>query len=405
MQPTSSLSLLSLLLSSLTLSAWGRTIQENINRKYDSEVTNHCPQPSEDVPIPNPKYYTHPKDCRKFVTCDHGLPHVMNCPENTVFNDEVIACVHEDSPLSRAVQCPEKEKIETVCEDDTESLTPNPKACQRYYNCSDNSSRYYSFLEPFENECNYPDLFDHIDLRCKPWREARCAPGAEVGVGPCDYVKNQCVAAHCEPCFSRIPSCVGKPDGLNEHPTKLWTPYHVMCESNRSMEAKFCELDPARTPFRMLFSPVDRKCVTIWEVPREHNGFAPSCDKKDDDSFHVTAESDRVYYKCPGADVFFCGAGEMFSTEEQRCIQLMSTTQMTSQPSLMTSEGSQSTVAERKTTEGERETTPVPEEISTTTVEVGEETTTEKENEETTTEKEKVPAPPFYIPHVFGAGH
>lgn len=287
---------------------------------YDSNVINRCPQPSEDVPIPNAHYYTHPRDCKKFVSCSYGLPHVLACPELTVFNDEVMACVWREGPHYKGAKCEGAESKEqpSVCSDPETKLVAHPTICQRYFNCSDTSSRDYSFLEPFEDECPYPDLFDPVALRCVPYMEARCGTGAVVGQEPCDYVKNQCVAAHCEPCYSRAPSCIGKPDGPNEHPFKLWTPHHVVCENNRSIDFKWCEYDND-TPFRMIFSPEKKTCVTMWEVPREHRGFRPECLEDEDEGYYITPESDKVFYRCPGAEVFFCEEGQRFNIENQAC--------------------------------------------------------------------------------------
>lgn len=39
-------------------------------------------------------------------------------------------------------------------------------------------------------------------------------------MSPCEYVENQCFGTNCEPCESKFPSCIGKPDGSNVFPPK-----------------------------------------------------------------------------------------------------------------------------------------------------------------------------------------
>ncbi|XP_035826462.1 uncharacterized protein LOC101857459 [Aplysia californica] len=286
--------------------------------QYDSDIVNKCPQVSPEDPNPDPLYYSHPDDCTKYVSCAFGLPYVMECPNGTVFSDVITGCVHEEGPYNKCAKRPENK---ATCQAGSRNLIPHPDFCQRYYNCSDHSDKRMSYLGKFEEECDYPDLFDYVLLKCMSFKVAKCAEGTKVGVQPCDYVRNQCVSSHCEPCSFRAPSCLGKPDGLHENTIKLWTPFHVRCESNRSVEFLECPFQPPDSRFRMLFSPERKACIPLWEIPKEKSGLQPDCAEKEEGRFFATDESDRVFYDCPFSKVFFCDKEEVFSEESQKCVQ------------------------------------------------------------------------------------
>ena len=70
-----------------------------------------------------------------------------------------------------------------------------------------------------------------------------------------EYKQNLCNGTGCQPCPKRLPSCVGKPDGDQPFPGKLWMEDYVTCYKNRTLPVKKC-------PKGQYFHPVDHKCKT-----------------------------------------------------------------------------------------------------------------------------------------------
>jgi hypothetical protein len=73
-----------------------------------------------------------------------------------------------------------------------------------------------------------------------------------------EYQQNLCQAANksCDPCPERLPSCVGKSDGLNPVPTKMWQADYIKCYKNRTMEVTKC-------PTGKYFNPRLSQCMKI----------------------------------------------------------------------------------------------------------------------------------------------
>lgn len=57
-----------------------------------------------------------------------------------------------------------------------------------------------------------------------------------------EYEQNLCKPGDtkCIPCSSRLPSCVGLPDGVNYFPGKLWTDSFIRCYRNRTVSVEKC---------------------------------------------------------------------------------------------------------------------------------------------------------------------
>ncbi|XP_005098339.1 uncharacterized protein LOC101862413 [Aplysia californica] len=261
---------------------------------------------------------SYPGDCHKFIVCTDGQPLEFSCPDGTVYSEGTNRCVEK---YSRYDKCTGRPKSSDMCPPGSTGLVPHPDFCQRYYNCSDTSSRRYSFLTTFEDECKYPDLFDYVSKTCKNFEEATCLPGTEIGVEPCDYLKKRCYVAHCQPCYYSSPSCLGRSDGYHVHPLKMWSPSYVKCYKNRSIEFNFCDSMPANTNHFMIFSPHTNTCVPKWDIPRKFGGLQPDCSAKPQGRLYVTEESDRVYYSCPFSKVSVCDDGQVFSGERQTCVE------------------------------------------------------------------------------------
>lgn len=70
-----------------------------------------------------------------------------------------------------------------------------------------------------------------------------------------EYKQNQCTDndGTCLPCLSRLPSCVGLPNGEQEFPGRLWTPWFIECFLNRTVNIGNCG--------RGVFDPNIKDCV------------------------------------------------------------------------------------------------------------------------------------------------
>ncbi|CAL1529538.1 unnamed protein product, partial [Lymnaea stagnalis] len=103
------------------------------------------------------------------------------------------------------------------------------------------------------------------------------------------------------------------------HPNREWTPYYIVCDSDRLTESQTCDRHkPTNTTG--FFSPLTKSCVSIWEVPQSTGyGLAPSCTGKEKGSYLSTERSD-VYYRCPKEKVLYCPAGQNFNTAQEKCL-------------------------------------------------------------------------------------
>ena len=77
------------------------------------------------------------------------------------------------------------------------------------------------------------------------------------------YQKNICSRndLKCVPCPERLPSCVGKSDGANPFPSKLWSHDYITCLRNRTITVTKC-------PSSQFFNPDIRQCTTQISVSK-----------------------------------------------------------------------------------------------------------------------------------------
>lgn len=73
-----------------------------------------------------------------------------------------------------------------------------------------------------------------------------------------EYEQNLCSGTSCQPCPSRLPSCVGIPDGDRPFPAHLWTDQYITCLSNRTIAVRHC-------PSGSVFDPARLQCVNRIE--------------------------------------------------------------------------------------------------------------------------------------------
>ena len=79
-----------------------------------------------------------------------------------------------------------------------------------------------------------------------------------------EYQQNLCYNdPSCQPCLSRLPSCVGKQDGLQVFTGKLWTDLYVKCQQNRTISVEHC-------PQNQVFDPHSRQCVNTKTISKLH---------------------------------------------------------------------------------------------------------------------------------------
>ncbi|WAR27099.1 hypothetical protein MAR_012803 [Mya arenaria] len=126
------------------------------------------------------------------------------------------------------------------------------------------------------------------------------------------YRSNQCPVAHCRPCSVDLPSCVGKPDGINVHPVKLWSPFYAVCYKERTIKEERCQADEnGRT---QLFHPEKNECVSLDMIPREHGGMMPECGTKVDGFYQDEFGRCDRYVRCQGGKYIGtvkCAIGEL----------------------------------------------------------------------------------------------
>ncbi|KAL8620781.1 hypothetical protein ACOMHN_043824 [Nucella lapillus] len=155
--------------------------------------------------------------------------------------------------------------LQERCQGDRTAIFAHPWQCQLYYNCShDAVPDPRSYLHQYLQECPYPQLFSNLTLRCEPFDQVTCGDRVE-HVDLCDYLSSKCGGPHCRPCWIN-PSCKGLPDGKNSHRWREWSPYYIVCRSNRKVGSAQCPVDDLNVP--QYFHPELRRCVTDNEIPR-----------------------------------------------------------------------------------------------------------------------------------------
>ncbi|XP_065924132.1 uncharacterized protein [Magallana gigas] len=206
------------------------------------------------------------------VPCEDRLPSCINLPDNNnpypgkLDSEYYIKCyrnrtvsveacqVSKYNPATR--QCSENVSpvvLGKFCRDNPTSIIPDPENCGRYYNCSDPST-VQGLNKPYLRECTYPKLFASPAVGCQLFMMVDCAKRKKIPMSPCEYVENQCFGTNCEPCESKFPSCIGKPDGSNVFPAKENTGYYIVCYRQRTVAIVSCN--------QGVYSHSERACVS-----------------------------------------------------------------------------------------------------------------------------------------------
>lgn len=136
-----------------------------------------------------------------------------------------------------------------------------------------------------------------------------------------DYRANWCQSAHCAPCKDRMPSCVGKQNGLNPWPQREWTQFYMDCQDERVKDSGRC--DKTQDGDIQLFSVDNNACTSIAVVPLNFGGFQPECDPDVVHGFFPDPRGRKDYYfECfqgEFSDVFQCESGAEFNQTTQLC--------------------------------------------------------------------------------------
>ncbi|KAK3583069.1 hypothetical protein CHS0354_004014 [Potamilus streckersoni] len=142
--------------------------------------------------------------------------------------------------------------IPDYCKAHPTAVIASDTNCAKYYNCSDVKSR----IGGNAIECKYPDLFSTTTNQCENFTLVQCKNRTEPQA-PCQYDQNLCHSTNssCFPCFERLPSCIGLPDGVNPFVGREWKSEFVTCYINRTMEISQCSKGE-------YFHPKERKCKT-----------------------------------------------------------------------------------------------------------------------------------------------
>ncbi|KAL4228860.1 hypothetical protein ACF0H5_011900 [Mactra antiquata] len=176
-----------------------------------------------------------------YIVCDHGrLVETGLCIINKILDPVRRRCTDPGDP----------DVIDAYCKVHPDVTIPGVSNCAQYYQCGNIRNGYAHQMI----ECTYPQLFSTIDNTCKSFHDVQCGQRTEP-VSPCDYKQNQCSSTDftCVSCDQRMASCVGKPDGLNAYPNKLYTANYIVCDTGRTIRTDTCT--------QGYFNPTLRRCT------------------------------------------------------------------------------------------------------------------------------------------------
>ncbi|KAJ8316009.1 hypothetical protein KUTeg_006023 [Tegillarca granosa] len=173
-----------------------------------------------------------------FITCyKNRTVHIDNC-KNGIFNPKLQRCVSQIDQVD----------ILEFCLSNPSAVVPNPDNCAQYFNCSNKNTKYGHYIE----ECKYPDLYSVTLRSCQKFHTLiNILLFFHTG----EYKQNLCQKGdqNCEPCPSRLPSCMGQQDGSRPYPNHHWTNLYMTCIQNRTMSVNRC-------PDKAIFNPNRLQC-------------------------------------------------------------------------------------------------------------------------------------------------
>ncbi|XP_025107574.1 uncharacterized protein LOC112572216 [Pomacea canaliculata] len=277
----------------------------------------------------------HPTDCSGYIECVGGQPVQRRCPTDRVFSSLLDDCVFPWD--TNADLCPRKQdSVVTICTNYSTAFFPHPTNCHQFYNCTGHSTLIYfppvsgpDSDDFYRFECPFPQLFNDVTMRCEDYPNVRCGHRFQP-LGQCEYDRLRCQTGRCL-CENRWPSCRGLPDGENVFKYREWSPYFIICKDQRLADIGRCSTHPRlnvqevhHRKYTKYFSPDLNRCASLYEIPREHNGFFLNCTGRPDGLYPDDGTNrTNLYFRCTSGvqtEISLCPDGQYFNAQSSYCI-------------------------------------------------------------------------------------
>ncbi|XP_041355816.1 uncharacterized protein LOC121373314 [Gigantopelta aegis] len=166
------------------------------------------------------------------------------CENGTVTNSTQTCKVGVFDPIVRVCTTNYATSIIAYCTSTPSAIFSSPTDCAKYIDCSAQSHN--AKLNPFENECDYPMLFNQVTKRCEIYNKVNCGT-RPVPKAPCDYTVGYCVTP--TSCIDCAATCVGKTNGKHTYPGTASTNKYIVCQDERTMDVAICTTGQIFDPF------------------------------------------------------------------------------------------------------------------------------------------------------------
>ncbi|KAL3884669.1 hypothetical protein ACJMK2_024787, partial [Sinanodonta woodiana] len=183
-------------------------------------------------------------------------PEYVICFKNRTMEVKMCTTRYFDQMTKSCQEDVDPVNILDYCKANPDEIVPATDNCAQFFNCSTRQTH----LGNHRVECPYPDLFSTLTHSCQNFTTVHCNARPEPEA-PCDYANNLCspLETSCTPCPSRLPSCVGLPDGDNAYPGSYRSNRYVTCYRNRSIALYECNGG--------YFDNVYKQCVMTTVTP------------------------------------------------------------------------------------------------------------------------------------------
>ena len=123
------------------------------------------------------------------------------------------------------------------------------------------------------------------------------------------------------PCTHYYPDCRGLPDGNNIWFGRENSPFYSTCQDGRSVDGRICGLDMFGS--RMVFWKRQRRCQSIWYIPKLEGGEMPDCSRRRRNGRYADQLGRcPYYYVCRDREFkgfYKCPVGTLFDKKTKRC--------------------------------------------------------------------------------------
>ncbi|XP_078309724.1 uncharacterized protein LOC111106095 isoform X1 [Crassostrea virginica] len=228
-------------------------------------------------------------------------------------------------------ETPEDETIDTICSKHPELIMKTSNDCHTYYNCSGEDTTLSAWIRltqwiyiynfwpsKYKHECLYPFVFSTKTLQCENYTDVDCG-SRFLPTWECRYFRNQCKLFQCTPCDVRFPNCENKSDGLWPDPSRVFSPWYIICENNRRLRTGYC---PRDEEWSVQSFPYNGECAHLFAIPNDYDstGFLPSCKEKVDGNYQYKERCD-AFYKCENgtASAIKCPQNTIFDSVKRSC--------------------------------------------------------------------------------------